>query len=79
MTLNNYNKNKEEEEEEEEDQVIATKNYQKYIIKDNNVTTDLCRKCHQFQETINHVEGGYKILAGMDYKDKYNTAAKIIH
>lgn len=41
-----------------QDQVIATKNYRKYVIKDKTVLEDKCRKCHQTQETIDHITGG---------------------
>ncbi|KAK4880507.1 hypothetical protein RN001_008653 [Aquatica leii] len=58
--------------------VIATKNYRKYILKEK-IETDTCRKCHQYPETIEHITGGCKLLAGTDYTDRHNTAAKIIH
>lgn len=62
-----------------QDQVIATKNYKKFIIKDTNTQDDRCRKCHQQAETINHITSGCKLLAGTDYTDRHNIAAKIIH
>lgn len=61
-----------------QDRVIATKNYRKYILKER-MDTDKCRKCLQFPETIEHITGGCKILAGTDYTDRHNTVAKIIH
>lgn len=61
-----------------QDRVIATKNYRKYIIKEN-IDSDKCRKCLQFPETIEHITGGCKILAGTEYTERHNTAAKIIH
>ena len=30
-------------------------------------------------ETIDHITAGCKILAGTEYTDRYNIAAKIIH
>lgn len=62
-----------------QDQVIATLNYQKYIIKDPNIHNDMCRKCHQFKETIDHITSGCKILAGTDYTERHNMAGRIIH
>lgn len=62
-----------------QDQVIATRNYRKHILKDSEIQTDQCRKCHMYPETIDHVVSGCKILAGTDYTDRHNTAAKIIH
>lgn len=62
-----------------QDQVILTRNYLKYIIKDPNIENDECRKCHQFQETIDHITGGCRMLAGTDYTERHNNAAKIVH
>ncbi|XP_078050794.1 uncharacterized protein LOC144477179 [Augochlora pura] len=62
-----------------QDQVIATKNYRKYIIKDNAIENDTCRKCHQTKETIDHIISGCKLMAGQEHVDRHNIAAKIIH
>ena len=62
-----------------QDQVIATKNYLKYIVKDTNIKDDKCRRCHMFPETIDHITAGCKLLAGTVYTNRHNTAAKIIH
>lgn len=62
-----------------QDQVVATRNYQRYIIKDPQVKNDMCRKCHLFQETIDHITGGCKLLAATDYTQRHNNVAKIIH
>lgn len=61
-----------------QDQVIATRNYQKYILKNVEIN-DKCRKCHQQSETIDHIVGGCKILVGTEYTERHNTVAKIIH
>ena len=50
-----------------QDQVIATKNYHKHIIKDPNVTDDRCRMCGGMSETIQHVTSGCRVLARTDY------------
>ncbi|XP_028163341.1 uncharacterized protein LOC114354934, partial [Ostrinia furnacalis] len=39
-----------------QDQVIDTKNYQKYIMKKPNIT-DTCRRCHSSPEHIQHITG----------------------
>jgi len=62
-----------------QDQVIATNNYRKFILKDSSIANDKCRKCHQFSETIDHVISGCKILASNEYTSRHNTVAKIIH
>nr|CAI5864716.1 unnamed protein product [Callosobruchus analis] len=59
-----------------QDQVIATRNYKKYIIKDPSVTDDNCRKCHLQKETIEHITSACKILAGTA---RHNAAAKVVH
>lgn len=61
-----------------QDQVIATKNYKKYIIKDG-TENDKCRRCNQQPETIQHILGGCTTLAGTDYTERHDTAAKILH
>lgn len=62
-----------------QDQVVATRNYRRYIIKDPQITDDRCRKCHLYQETIDHITGGCKLLAATEYTDRHNNVAKIIH
>ncbi|VEN46438.1 unnamed protein product [Callosobruchus maculatus] len=44
-----------------QDQVIATMNYMKYIIKDTPITDENCRKCHQQKETIDHITSHAKL------------------
>lgn len=62
-----------------QDQVIHTKNYAKYIIKDCNTTDDKCRRCFQAPETIQHIISGCKLLANTEYLNRHNQVAKIIH
>ena len=62
-----------------QDQVIATKNYLKYIIKDPNVTDDRCRMCGGMSETIQHVISACRVLASTDYTHRHNQMAKVIH
>nr|CAI5856335.1 unnamed protein product [Callosobruchus analis] len=62
-----------------QDQVIATRNYKKCIIKDPSVVDDNCRKCYQQKETIDHITSGCRTVAGTEYTARYNSAAKVIH
>ncbi|KAF2881684.1 hypothetical protein ILUMI_24489 [Ignelater luminosus] len=55
-----------------QDQVISTRNYKKYILKQA-LDSDKCRKCHQMSETIDHITSGCPILASK------HDIAKIIH
>nr|CAH7731196.1 unnamed protein product [Callosobruchus chinensis] len=58
-----------------QDQVIATRIYRKFIIKDPSITDDSCRKCHQQKETIGHITGACRTLAGTEYIARHNSAA----
>ena len=62
-----------------QDQVINTRNYRKYIMKDPTVLTDNCRKCNMFKETIDHITSGCKLLAAVDYTNRHDNVGKIIH
>ncbi|XP_072939818.1 uncharacterized protein [Epargyreus clarus] len=60
-----------------QDQVIETKNYRKFIIK--NLSTDTCRKCNSSPETIQHITGACKSIAQTDYKHRHDQVANVIH
>ena len=62
-----------------QDQVILTKNYLKYIVKDRAVEDDKCRKCMSGSETIQHITAGCPTLAHTEYLHRHNCVAKIIH
>ncbi|XP_030765588.1 uncharacterized protein LOC115889668 [Sitophilus oryzae] len=61
-----------------QDQVIATRNYRKFILKEPNVV-DQCRRCHEPGETIQHVTAGCRVLAPTSYLQRHDQVAKIIH
>lgn len=61
-----------------QDQVIATKNYLKYIIR-TNLEDDRCRRCCQQSETIQHIMGACQTLAATEYLARHNQVAKIVH
>ena len=62
-----------------QDQIINTKNYRKFIIKDPTITNDKCRKCHSQPETIQHITGACTTLTQTDYTHRHNQVANIIH
>lgn len=62
-----------------QDQVINTRNYQRYIIKDPSVQDDRCRKCKEKTETIQHITSACSELAQNDYLHRHNQVANIIH
>lgn len=62
-----------------QDQVIPTKSYLKYIVKDENITDTRCRLCNEANETIEHIIGSCKKMAPKEYTNRHNNVAKIIH
>lgn len=61
-----------------QDQVIPTKNYQKYITK-THIENDSCRICKTTSETIQHITSGCPNLANTEYLNRHNLSAKIFH
>ncbi|XP_036334664.1 uncharacterized protein LOC118745244 [Rhagoletis pomonella] len=61
-----------------QDQVIATRNYSKYIMRAS-VENDLCRRCQKQTETIHHITGACVTLAATEYLTRHNQVAKIVH
>lgn len=62
-----------------QDEVIATRNHIKYIIKDSNAPEDRCRRCGSTGETIDHVVSACPTLAQSDYLKRHNNVAKILY
>ncbi|KAL0812006.1 hypothetical protein ABMA28_009402 [Loxostege sticticalis] len=62
-----------------QDQVINTRNYKKYILKDPNLTNDKCRKCNRLPETIQHITSACPSLTQTDYTHRHNQICNIIH
>jgi hypothetical protein len=61
-----------------QDQVIPTRNYQKFIEK-LDIPTDHCRLCNQQTETIQHLTSGCSTLANTEYLHRHNFSCKIVH
>ena len=62
-----------------QDQVIPTRNYRKYILKDPSVNDDRCRfGCGQI-ESIQHITSGCSHIAGSEYRNRHDAVAKVIH
>lgn len=62
-----------------QDEVIATRNYMKHIIKCPNAPEDRCRRCGSPGETIDHIISACPTLTQSDYLKRHNNVAKIIH
>jgi hypothetical protein len=60
-----------------QDDLIPTRNCQKYIMKTTNIKE--CRKCGEKGETIEHVISGCRSMANEEYIKRHNNVAKIVH
>jgi len=60
------------------DEVILTRNYKKYILKQPNID-ELCRRCGKESETIQHITAACEQLAPTEYLKRHDGLAKIIH
>jgi len=61
-----------------QDQVVVTRNYQKYILKQPD-TDELCRRCGKESETIQHITAACEQLATTEYVKRHDGLAKLIH
>lgn len=59
-------------------QVIATKNYLKYMVNDPNIGEDKGRRCHLLPGSIKHVTAGCKMLAHTENLHRYNSVSIIL-
>jgi len=59
-----------------QDQVILTRNYKKYILKQPD-TDELCRRCGKESETIQHITAACEQLALTNYTKRHDGLAKI--
>ena len=61
-----------------QDQVIATRNYKKYVMKEH-IPTDKCRMCGEQTESIDHIISGCQTLAPKEYTKRHDNIGKVIH
>jgi hypothetical protein len=61
-----------------QDQVILTRNYKKYILKQPNID-ELCRSFGKESETIQHITAACEQLAHTEYVKRHDGLAKVIH
>jgi hypothetical protein len=61
-----------------QDQVIRTRNYKKYILKQPNID-ELWRRCGKESETIQHITAACQKLTPTEYLKRHDELAKIIH
>ena len=60
-----------------QDQVILTRNYKKYILKQPD-TDEVCRRCGKESETIQHITAACEQLATTEYVKRHDGLVKII-
>ena len=60
-----------------QDQALKTNWLAFHILGTN--STDLCRKCHQFPETIEHIVAGCPSVAQTIYLERHNAVASAVH
>ena len=60
-----------------QDQSLPTKSYFARIVKDG--SSPLCRICHKYEETVDHIISGCPELAKTDYLERHDKAAAYIH
>ena len=61
-----------------QDQVLLTRNYKKYILKQPN-TDELCRICGKEPETIQHITLACEQLASTEHVKGHDGVVKVIH
>ena len=61
-----------------QDQVILTRNYNKYILKQQNFD-ELCRRCGKKSQTIQHITAACEQLAPTEYVKRHDGLTKVIN
>jgi hypothetical protein len=61
-----------------QDQVILTRNYKKYILKQPNID-ELCRRCGKESEMIEHITAACEQLVPTRYVKRHGGVEKVIH
>ena len=61
-----------------QNQVIPTKNYEKYILEQPNIN-ELCRRCGKKSETIQHITAVCEQLTPTECVKRHDGLAKVIH
>jgi len=61
-----------------QDQVILTRNYEKYILKQPHID-ELCRRCRKESETIQHIITACEHLTPTEYVKRHDGLSKLIH
>lgn len=62
-----------------QDQVVSTKNYRKFILKDSNILDDKCRLCRDHRENVDHIISGCSSLASSEYTKRHDDVCKVVH
>lgn len=60
-----------------QDQVVPTRTYAKYIMKQQ-VETTKCRLCNSAEETVQHLASGCSTIAGTKYLTRHNNMGQVV-
>lgn len=61
-----------------QDQVVPTRNYCKFILKQQ-LNNTKCRLCDCVEETVQHLSSGCSAIAGTKYMSRHNNMGKVVH
>ncbi|XP_045477915.1 uncharacterized protein LOC123683061 [Harmonia axyridis] len=61
-----------------QDQVVPTRAYAKYIMKQN-IENTKCRLCNNVEETVQHLSSGCSTIANTKYLSRHNNMGKVVH
>lgn len=62
-----------------QDQVVSTRAFLKYVVKDPAINSSRHRMCGNVNENIKHIFSSCKILAARENTTRHNSVAKIVH
>ncbi|XP_044762032.1 uncharacterized protein LOC123319228 [Coccinella septempunctata] len=61
-----------------QDQVVPTRNYSKFILKQQ-LNNTKCRLCDCVEETVQHLSSGCSAIADTKYMSRHNNMGKVVH
>ena len=62
-----------------QDHDVNNSNYKKHVLKDPDTNKEICRKCQQKLETIQHITVAFRALAQDDYTHRHSQVANTVH
>ena len=62
-----------------QDQALNTNWLSFHILGNTNISSDLCRRCKMYPETIEHIVAGCPLIAQSIYLDRHNAVTSAVH